>query len=70
VRLDAAARIAVVSGAVGSLPIYLQRVLRPPRTTGAFVFVAVPAACCVLIAIAVPLAAFLSRRRSPPAPGA
>src|SRR5882762_782446 len=38
---------------VGSLAIYVLRVLRPPRTTGAFVFVAVPVASCLLAAIAV-----------------
>jgi len=51
---------------VGSLAIYLQRVLRPPRTTGAFVFVAVPVASCLLAAIVVAVAALLTRRSSPP----
>jgi hypothetical protein len=55
---------------VGSLAIYVQRVLRPPRTTGAFVFVAVPVASCLLAAIAVSVAAFLSRRSLPPGSGA
>jgi len=55
---------------VGSLAIYVDRVLRPPRTTGAFVFVAVPVASCVLAAIAVAVAALLSRRSLPPGSGA
>jgi len=55
---------------VGSLAIYVQRVLRPPRTTGAFVFVAVPVASCLLAAIAVAVAALLSRRSVPPGSGA
>lgn len=54
----------------GSLAIYVHRVLRPPRTTGAFVFVAVPVASCLLAAIAVAVAALLSRRSLPPSPGA
>jgi hypothetical protein len=52
----------------GSLAIYLQRVLRPPRTTGAFVFVAVPVASCLLATIVVAVAALLTRRSSPPKP--
>lgn len=55
---------------VASLAIYVYRVLRPPRTTGAFVFVAVPVASCLLAAIVVAVAALLSRRSSPPSPGA
>ncbi len=55
---------------VGSLAIYVYRVLRPPRTTGAFVFVAVPVASCLLAAIAVAGAALLSRRSLPPGSGA
>jgi len=55
---------------VGSLAIYVYRVLRPPRTTGAFVFVAVPVASCLLAAIAVAVAALLSRRSLPPGSGA
>jgi len=55
---------------VGSLAIYVDRVLRPPRATGAFVFVAVPVASCVLAAIAVAVAALLSRRSFPPGSGA
>src|SRR5258705_12002203 len=47
---------------VGSLAIYLLRVLRPPRTTGTFVFVAVPVASCLLAALVVAIAALLSRR--------
>ena len=54
---------------VGSLAIYLLRVLRPPRTTGAFVFVAVPVASCLLAAIVLAVAALLSRRL-PPGSGA
>jgi len=56
--------------ALGSLAIYVYRVLRPPRTTGAFVFVAVPVASCLLAAIAVAVAALLSRRSLPPGSGA
>jgi len=55
---------------VGSLAIYVHRVLRPPRTTGAFVFVAVPVASCLVAAIAVAVAALLSRRSLPPGSGA
>ncbi len=55
---------------VASLAIYLQRVLQPPRTTGAFVFVAVPVASCLLAAIVVAVAALLTRRSSPPSHGA
>ncbi len=55
---------------VGSLAIYVLRVLRPPSATGAFVFVAVPVASCLLAAIAVAVAALLSRRSLPPGSGA
>src|SRR6266508_3813731 len=55
---------------VGSLAIYVHRVLRPPRTTGAFVFVAGPVASCLVAAIAVAVAALLSRRSLPPGSGA
>src|SRR5258705_8466278 len=51
---------------VGSLAIYVHRVLRPPRTTGAFVFVAVPVASCLVVSISVACAALLSRLALPP----
>jgi hypothetical protein len=49
---------------VGSLAIYAVRALRPPRTQAAFVFVVVPPASWLLIAVVVPIAALISRRRS------
>lgn len=50
--------------AVISLPIYVYTVLRPPKSTGAFLFVAVPLASLVLFVIVVPTAAYLSRNMS------
>ena len=49
---------------VGSLAVYGARVLRAPKAQGAFVFVVVPPASWLLIAVAVPTAALMSRRRS------
>lgn len=49
---------------VASLAIYLDRLLRPPASTAAFVFVVVPLASWLLMATVVPIAAFLSRRLS------
>ena len=46
-----------------SLSIYTHAVLRPPAAQGAFVFVMVPPMSCVLLAIVIPLAAFLARRK-------
>jgi 4-amino-4-deoxy-L-arabinose transferase-like glycosyltransferase len=48
--------------AVVSLPIYVYDVLRPPKSTGAFLFVAVPLGSLVLLLIVVPIAALLSHR--------
>ena len=49
---------------VGSLAIYGDVALGPPRTKGAFVFVVVPPASWLLIAIVVPIAALISGRPS------
>lgn len=49
---------------LGSLAIYGIVALGPPRGKAAFVFVVVPAASWLLIAIVVPIAALISRRRS------
>ena len=47
-----------------SLVIYVYDALSPPKAQAAFVFVAVPPASWLLIALVVPLAAFISGRRS------
>ena len=49
---------------LSSLAIYGDVVLRPPRSTPAFVFVVVPPASWLLMAIIVPIAAFISGRLS------
>ena len=49
---------------VGSLAIYGDVALGPPRTKAAFVFVVVPPASWLLIAIVVPIAALISGRPS------
>ena len=49
---------------LGSLAMYGGLIKRPAGTANAFMFVAVPPASWALIAIAVALAALLSRRRS------
>ena len=49
---------------LGSLGIYLDRVLRPPRSTPAFVFVIVPPVSWLLMTIVLAIAALISRRRS------
>jgi hypothetical protein len=49
---------------VGSLAIYGDVALGPPRTKAAFVFVVVPSASWLLIAIVVPIAALISGRPS------
>ena len=49
---------------LGSLAIYVDDALSPPKAQAAFVFVAVPPASWLLIAIIVPTAAFISGRRS------
>jgi hypothetical protein len=51
---------------LGSLAIYGGLVLPPAGSARAFVFVAVPPASWLLMAIAVPLAAWISRRRVHP----
>jgi hypothetical protein len=48
---------------LGSLAIYADDALRPRKAQAAFVYVAVPAASWLLIAIVVPIAAFISGRR-------
>src|SRR6266478_3702930 len=50
---------------VSSLAIYGDVALRPPRTKTAFAFVVVPLASWLLIAITIPIAALIFRRRSP-----
>ena len=55
---------------LGSLAIYGGLVLPPAGSARAFVFVAVPPVSCLLLAIVVPLAAWISRRRSDPVVGA
>jgi hypothetical protein len=50
---------------LGSLVIYGELVvLRPPGSANAFLFVVVPPGSWLLMAIVVPIAAFISRRRS------
>ncbi|MEO8193003.1 MAG: hypothetical protein ABI681_04070 [Gemmatimonadales bacterium] len=49
---------------LGSLAIYGADALNPPKTKAAAVFVAVPLASWVLIAVVLPIAVFISRRRS------
>ncbi len=49
---------------VSSLAIYGDVALRPPRTKTAFAFVVVPLASWLLIAITIPIAALIFRRRS------
>jgi hypothetical protein len=49
---------------LGSLAIYGELVKRPAGSPNAFVFVAVPPASWLLMAIAVPMAALISRRLS------
>jgi hypothetical protein len=50
--------------AVGSLAIYGDVAFGPPRTKAAFVFVVVPPASWLLIAVVVPIAALISGRPS------
>ena len=52
-----------------SLGIYGTVALGPPRPQKAFVFVVVPPTSWLLIAVALPLAAWLSRAPQPPAAG-
>jgi hypothetical protein len=54
---------------VASLAIYAKAAMSPPRAQGAFVFVAVPPATCLLIAIIVPIAARISGRGTRIRPG-
>jgi ABC-type transport system involved in multi-copper enzyme maturation permease subunit len=54
--------------ALGSLLVYALDAVGPPRAKPAFVYVVVPPASWLLLAIVVPLAAFVSRRRAPPVP--
>ena len=49
---------------LGSLAVYADDAVRPRKAQAAFVFVMVPIASWLLMAIAIPIAAFLSRRRS------
>jgi len=47
-----------------TLSIYTRNVLSPPKAQAAFVFVAVPPASCLLLALVIGMAALISRRRS------
>lgn len=47
-----------------SLAIYGWRLLRPPATTGAFVFVIVPPVACVVFAIVMIIAARVARKQA------
>ena len=49
---------------LGSLAIYGDDALRPPKTKAAFVYVVVPPASWLFIAIVLPIAALISRRLS------
>ena len=55
--------------AVGSLAIYTADAVRPRRAQAAFVYVAVPPASCVLSAVVIAVAGFVSGRRSRPGDG-
>ena len=46
-----------------SLAIYGYVVVRPPKSTPAFVWVVVPVASCLLMTIVIPIAAFMSGKR-------
>lgn len=54
----------IVFVAVTSLVVYARDVLKPPPSKAAAVFVAVPIGAWLLMLIAVPLTALISRRRS------
>ena len=56
--------------AVVSLAIYGDAAFGPPRTKAAFVFVVVPPASWLVIAVVVPIAALISGRPSRPSDGA
>ena len=60
---------AIVISAVGAPAIYLLTILRPRATTAAFPFVATPIGIWLLLLIAVPIAAFVARARTPRPPG-
>ena len=49
---------------LGSLAIYADDAVRPRKAQAAFVYVMVPPASWLLAAIAIPIAAFISRSRS------
>jgi len=55
---------------LGSIAVYVDDALRPRQAQAAFVFVMVPLVSWVLMAIAIPIAALRSRRRSPRSRGA
>jgi len=48
--------------ALASLAIYTHAVLWPPKAQAAFVFIAVPPASCLLLAIVIGIAALISRK--------
>ncbi len=56
--------VAILVVALGSPAVYASDALRPRRTQAAFVYIVVPLASWVLIALVLPLAAFISRRQS------
>ena len=49
-----------------ALAVFSSTVLNPPRTTRGFVFVAIPLVAWLLMATAIPIAAVIARRQSPP----
>ncbi|MEP6915191.1 MAG: hypothetical protein ABJC89_06070 [Acidobacteriota bacterium] len=54
----------MVATVAGSVAAYADVVLRPPASSPAFRFLITPAASWVLLALAVPVAAFVNRRTS------
>jgi hypothetical protein len=62
--------IAMLVVTVGSLAIYGAQAFRLPRPQAAFVFVVVPPASWLLIAVVVPIAGLMSRKLSPRIDGA
>jgi hypothetical protein len=50
--------------ALSSLAVYLNDALRPRRAQAAFVYIVVPMASWLVLAIVIPVAVFISRRQS------
>lgn len=59
-----ALHVVAVVVVLGSLAVYTHTVLRPPRTTPARMWVLVPVVSSLLLAAAVALAGWISRRRA------